>query len=117
MRSVCFNEGAQLTCIGNDHGFEEVFSRPIQMFMDSGDVLVAISSGGRSENILRATETARSRQCQVITFTGFESDNPLRKMGAINFYVPISHYGYVESIHKALIHSILDVGCEMTAPI
>jgi D-sedoheptulose 7-phosphate isomerase len=109
MRSVCFNEAAQLTCLANDHGFETVFARPVSMFLDRGDILVAISSSGQSMNILNATEEARRLGCEIISFSGFQPDNPLRSQGALNFFVPAAHYGFVESLHKTLIHAILDL--------
>ena len=52
IRAVSFNDGAQLTCLGNDYGYRHVFEKPIAMFADAGDILIAISSSGRSENIL-----------------------------------------------------------------
>jgi D-sedoheptulose 7-phosphate isomerase len=73
-----------------------------------GDILVAISSSGRSENILRGVKAAREKGCSVITLSGFEVTNPLSSLGDINFYVPDGSYGPVEIIHQPL-HCILDV--------
>ncbi len=79
------------------------------MLAEGEDVLVAISSSGRSENILRGVEAARGKGCEVITMSGFTSDNPLRKTGRLNFYVPSDSYGYVEISHLTLCHCILDM--------
>lgn len=108
MRAVAFNDASLLTCIGNDFGYPHVFAKPIEMFADSGDILVAISSSGRSENILLGVEAAKGRGCKVITMSGFSSDTPLRLMGDLNFYVPSDSYGYVEITHLALCHCMLD---------
>ena len=78
------------------------------MFADSGDILMAISSSGRSENILLAVEAAKGKGCKVITMSGFSPDTPLRLTGDLNFYVPSDSYGYVEITHLALCHCILD---------
>jgi D-sedoheptulose 7-phosphate isomerase len=109
MRSTAFNDGAALTCLGNDLGYENVFAKQLDLHARSGDLLMAISSSGKSPNILKAVEVARGRGCAVYTFSGFGADNPLRKLGDLNFYVNSMEYGFVEISHLALIHSILDL--------
>ena len=108
MRAVAFNDGALLTCIGNDFGYENIFGKPLEMFADTGDVLVAISSSGKSKNILNGVHAARKQGAHVVTLSGFKSDNPLRSMGDINFFVPDEDYGPVEVIHLSITHCILD---------
>lgn len=108
MRAVAFNDPVLLTCLGNDFGYPTVFERAIDMFADPGDVLAAISSSGRSENILRGARKAREKRCVVVTMSGFDADNPLRALGDLNFYVPARSYGAVEIAHLSLCHCILD---------
>jgi D-sedoheptulose 7-phosphate isomerase len=108
-RALAFNDGAYLTCLGNDLGFDQVFAKPLEMHARKGDVLIAISSSGRSANILNGVDTAKARGCQVITFSGFTSDNPLRARGDVNFFLASGEYGFVEVGHLALIHTILDL--------
>jgi D-sedoheptulose 7-phosphate isomerase len=108
MRAIAFNDPALLTCVGNDFGYPHVFEKPIAMFADAGDVLIAISSGGRSENILRAVGAGVAAGCRVLTMSGFRPDNPLRALGELNFYVPSDSYGYVEITHLAVCHCIVD---------
>jgi len=109
LRALCFNDGAALTCLGNDYGYASVFAKQIGMHGRAGDLLIAISSSGRSPNILDAVAVARARGCGVVTFSGFQADNPLRGLGDVNFYVPSGAYGLVEVTHIALIHAILDL--------
>jgi D-sedoheptulose 7-phosphate isomerase len=109
IRAVAFNDSSLLTCIGNDYGYKHVFEKPIEMFADEGDVLFAVSSSGKSENILRGVEAARSRRCAVVTYSGFKEDNPLRSLGDYNFYVPSPGYGPVEILHLSICHCIIDV--------
>ncbi len=108
MRAIAFNDSSLLTCISNDFGYPQVFAKPVEMFADPGDVLMAISSSGRSENILLAVNVARRKGCKVVTMSGFSTDNPLRLAGDLNFYVPSDSYGCVEIVHLALCHCILD---------
>jgi D-sedoheptulose 7-phosphate isomerase len=108
IRAVAFNDSSLLTCISNDYGYKHVFEKPIEMFADSGDILFAISSSGKSENILKGVHAAKSKECNVITLSGFKDDNPLSATGDYNFYVPSQEYGPVEIVHHSICHSILD---------
>jgi len=108
MRALAFNDPALLTCISNDFGYPQVFEKPIEMFADAGDILMAISSSGQSANILQGAAAARRRGCRVITLSGFKPDNALRSMGETNFYVPSDSYGHVEIAHLCICHCIVD---------
>jgi D-sedoheptulose 7-phosphate isomerase len=108
VRAVAFNDSSLLTCLGNDFGYEYIFEKSIEMFADPGDILIAISSSGKSENILRGVNSAKSKECSVITLSGFKEDNPLYSAGDFNFYVPAQEYGPVEVIHHSICHCILD---------
>ena len=102
------HDPATLTCLANDYGYDEVFSRQLAMAAGEGDVLVAISSSGQSENILRAAHLMNDLGGTVMTFTGFAPDNPLRQLGGFNFYVPSNKYGIVESIHQLVLQQAVD---------
>lgn len=116
IKALCFNDGPQLTCLSNDYGYQHVFEKPIRMFAQNGDILVAISSSGRSENILKAASAANEMGCKIITMSGFSPENSLRYSGgSINFYVPSSSYGFVEIIHLCICHCILDLIIEKKA--
>jgi D-sedoheptulose 7-phosphate isomerase len=109
LRSLAFNDAAALTCLSNDLGYENVFSKQIDFHAHPGDLLIAISSSGRSPNILSAVKAARGRNCKIVTYSGFTEDNDLRRMGDINFYVRSREYGFIEIAHLALCHAILDI--------
>ncbi len=109
LRATAFNDGAVLTCLGNDLGYENVFAKQIEWHGREGDLLVAISSSGRSANILNGVGAARAQGCAVATLSGFAGDNPLRRLGDVNFYVRSPFYGFVEVAHLALLHAILDL--------
>ena len=76
--------------------------------MREDDLLVAISSSGRSENILNACRVAEEKRGRVITLSGFSSKNPLRGMGDLNFWIDAKDYGLVETAHFFLLHTIID---------
>lgn len=109
IRGLSFSDDALLTCVSNDFGYSQVFSKPLSMFADSGDILVVFSGSGNSDNIISATIKARQLGCKIITFTGFKADNRLRQLGDLNFYIPSSHYNKVESVHLLLCDCILEL--------
>lgn len=108
---MAFNDASMITCFANDLGYENVFSTAIKYYVEPGDLVIAISSSGKSANILNGAWAAKEKGCQVITLSGFSPTNPLRKIGDINFYVPDSTYGGVEITHLSLLHTILDFIC------
>ncbi len=97
-----------LTCIGNDLGYEHVFSRQLETLLNEKDLLVAISSSGQSKNILNAADIALSKNATVVTLTGFLEDNPLRQKGQLNFWLNACDYGLVETGHFSLLHTLID---------
>ena len=109
MRACAFNDGAALTCLANDLGYENVFAHQLALHGRPGDLLVAISSSGCSANILNGVDAAREVGAEVMTLSGFKPDNPLRAMGEVNLYVPSMEYGFVEISHLTLGHAILDL--------
>jgi D-sedoheptulose 7-phosphate isomerase len=109
VRALVFTEQPLLTAISNDDGYERSFERPTELWADAGDVLIAVSSSGKSANILRAAKAASLRGARVVTFSGFLPDNPLRTQGDLNFWVPSKAYGYVEVAHQGLGHCITDL--------
>jgi len=106
--ALAFNDGSLITCLSNDLGYEQVFSVPIRLLAKKGDILFAISSSGKSKNILNAVSQARSNGCFVISLSGFSPKNPLRGLGDINFYIPSGEYGDVEIAHLAVCHALVD---------
>lgn len=109
IRSSALNDGSVLTCLGNDYGYEHVFAKQLEWHARKGDVVVAISSSGKSANILNAADVARRKGCKLFTYSGFSADNPLRKRGDVNVFVDSPEYGFVEVGHLAIMHGVLDI--------
>jgi D-sedoheptulose 7-phosphate isomerase len=109
LRSLAFNDPSALTALGNDLGYENVFAKQIEYHATPGDMVIAISSSGKSPNILAGVATARERDCEIVTFSGFTETNDLRKTGDVNFYVRATEYGFVEVAHLSICHAILDL--------
>lgn len=109
VRSLDFNEANLLTAFGNDFGFENIFAKAVEMFADDGDVLVLISVSGTSPNCVKAAEYARSRGMTVVSFTGKKSDNPLRELSDIEFWIDSGAYNVVECTHMLWICTVVDM--------
>lgn len=107
--ALAFNDAAALTALSNDEGYDQVFAKQIEYFGTQGDLLIAISSSGNSENIINAVHAARAKGCGVLTLSGLGADNKLRQLGDYNLYVPSGEYGFVEVVHGGLIHALLDI--------
>lgn len=108
MRTIGLFDAPALTCFGNDYGYEHVFSKQIERVMGEGDLLVAISSSGRSPNIVNAIDAAHGNGATVLSLTGFSPDNPSRERADASLWVPSDRYGIVESIHGVLLQAIVD---------
>ena len=102
------HDSATLTCMANDYGYENAFSNIVKQTLKPQDVLIVISSSGRSKNIIHAVESSRQLGSTVITLSGFDSNNNLRKVGDINFWCNSRDYGMVEVAHQYILHNLSD---------
>jgi len=108
LRALTLHECSLMTCMANDFGYENAFARMLAQLVAPGDLVLAISSSGRSLNIRNAARQAAESGGQVITLSGFAGDNPLRSMGSINFWLDSADYGMVEIGHQFILHNLSD---------
>ena len=85
-------------------------SEALNIYCDKNDIVVLISSSGKSLNIVNAAKWCKKKKIRIITFTGNDRANPLKKINAqgINFWVDSRAYNYIEGIHLLLLMSITD---------
>jgi len=96
------------TAVGNDLGYSETFSYPLEAYAKPGDVAVAISGSGNSPNVLRACEWARANGLTVIALTGF-AGGELNDLADIHINVPCDNFGLIEDIHLAIGHAVSQI--------
>lgn len=96
---------ALMTALANDYGYEDTFSTQTEMFCNSGDILLLISSSGNSKNIINALESAKAKKVITIGFSGF-SGGGLKSGADISLHVNFENYGIVEDCHQILMHAI-----------
>jgi D-sedoheptulose 7-phosphate isomerase len=109
LHTEVFSDLSLITAISNDMGYEHVFAEPLRRRGCRGDLLVAISSSGRSPNILAAVDVADELEMAIVTLTGKDAANPLRKRGDLNLYVAAETYGLSETAHAAALHWWMDL--------
>lgn len=109
LRSVCYADTPTITCFANDHGFGNAYAKILEHYSQPGDLVVIISSSGKSPNVLAAGRAADALELDSVRLTGMNPDNELRRGGRLNLYVPSGDYGLVELTHLCLLHSIVSV--------
>ena len=108
MRAINFNEADLITCFANDYGYENWVAKALEAYADQGDLVILISSSGKSPNIINGAEKAKNMGGSLITVSGFSSDNPLKKLGDLNLWVDSSEYNIVEMTHHVWLVAIID---------
>ena len=107
--AACFSDASMMSCLANDYGFEEWLAHALRLNARAGDCLVAISSSGRSKNIINAVAKARAIGLDVITLSGMSPDNPLRELGDINYWADSRSYNIVETAHQFWMMAVIDL--------
>jgi D-sedoheptulose 7-phosphate isomerase len=108
VRCVNFNEANLITCFSNDYGFDNWIYKALEFYADKGDLLILISSSGMSKNMINAVKKTDIEFSSIVTFTGFNKNNHLKKLGNLSFYVNSNIYNIIENIHQIWLLSIVD---------
>ena len=110
IRCTNYNEADLITCFANDYGYERWIEKAVDFYADQNDVLILISSSGKSKNMINACKSARNKKIsKIITFTGHDKNNPLSKLGDINFWINNKAYNFVENTHQIWLLAICDL--------
>jgi len=101
------DNNAIITALGNDNGYEEIFKKQLQVYMENGDIVVVISASGNSENLVRAVDYAKSKGNKTVGLLGFDGGK-LKEMCDSSIVVTTAkgEYGPVEDVHMVLDHMI-----------
>lgn len=107
-KALTLNEPNLITCFANDYGYEMWVVKALESYISKGDILILISSSGKSKNILNASFYAREKNIYTVTFSGFDKNNPLSKNGNLNFWVNSKNYNFIEMTHHIWLLSVVD---------
>ena len=113
IKAMNFNEASLITCFSNDYGYENWVQKALSFYADKGDLLICISSSGESKNIINGAKFAKKVGCKVITLTGFDKQNKVRKIGHINLWLNSKNYNLIEMTHHTWLLSIVDFIAKM----
>ena len=108
VRAVTFNEANLITCFSNDFGYDHWVSEAVKFYGKKDDVLVLISVSGESPSVINAAKVAKELEISVITFSGRDSNNSLKSLGDLNFWVDSHAYNIVECIHMIWVTTVID---------
>lgn len=97
-----------LTAIGNDFGFEFIFSRQVEALAKSGDILLAISTSGNSQNIIKAIDTAKSKGCKTIGLSG-KDGGKMNDCVDLNIVIPSSSTPRIQEMHLLIEHILCNL--------
>lgn len=105
--AICISDPSHITCVGNDYGYDHIFSRYLEALGNKGDVLLAISTSGQSGNVIKAAETARARGMTVVALTGKDGG---KLAGLADVEIRVPHNGFadrIQEIHIKVIHILI----------
>lgn len=105
---ICVSDPTHITCVGNDYGFDHIFSRGVEAYGQEGDVLIALSTSGNSVNIIKAVEAAQERGMKVLTLLG-KSGGKLKGKGEIEWVIPGTTSDRIQEIHMIILHTIIEL--------
>jgi D-sedoheptulose 7-phosphate isomerase len=111
IRSINFNEPDLITCFANDFGHDNWMKEALKMYSNKNDIVILISSSGKSKNIINAAKWCLKNSLKTITFTGHNKNNPLKNLNykGMNFWINSKAYNLVELSHLFILLSIVDL--------
>jgi len=107
LAAMAISDPSHISCVGNDYGFDFIFSRMVEALGSDGDVLLGISTSGNSKNILQAVEAARKKGMKVVLLSGKDGG---KLAGTADVEIRVPHFGYadrIQEIHIKVIHILI----------
>lgn len=107
--AIAIADTSHITCTANDYGFDFIYSRFLEGLGNKGDILLAISTSGKSKNVLRAAEMAKQKKIKVIALTG-KNGGDLADLADVE--IRVGHHGYadrIQEIHIKVIHILINL--------
>ncbi len=106
--AISISDASHIACVGNDYGYDFVFSRYLEAVGRKGDVLLAISSSGNSVNVIKAMEVAKKKGLKIVGLTG-KDGGKMASLCDVEIRAPHSQYAdRAQEIHIKVIHSLID---------
>ena len=106
--SATFNNSNLITCFANDFGHDNWIVEAVKSYISKNDMLILISSSGKSKNIINAAKYCKKNQIDLITLTGFNKNNKISKLGNVNFHISSNQYNFIEMSHHIILVYLVD---------
>lgn len=104
---ISLDNAAHITCVGNDYGFDEIFSRDLEAFGAGGDVFIAISTSGNSENVIKAIGKAKEKGLTVVTLLGRDGGK-MKGLGDYELIIQGDTADKIQEVHMAILHILIE---------
>ncbi|MDI9860995.1 D-sedoheptulose 7-phosphate isomerase [Flectobacillus roseus] len=107
MPAIAISDVSHISCVGNDYGFEYIFSRFVEGLGNAGDVLLGISTSGNSANVIRAVEAAKAKGMKIVILSGKDGG---KLAGQADVEIIVPHFGYadrIQEVHIKVIHILI----------
>ncbi len=107
LAAIAISDPSHISCVGNDYGFDYIFSRFVEGIGQEGDILLGISTSGNSKNVINAFEVAKQKGIKTIALTGKDGG---KIRGNIDLEINVPHFGYadrIQEIHIKIIHILI----------
>ena len=107
-KTLTFADDNLITCYANDYGYENWTLELMKIYLEPKDLVILISSSGMSQNIVNAAKYIKTKKNILITLTGFNKKNKLKKYGNVNVWVDSKKYNIIEMVHHIFLVAIID---------
>jgi len=104
---ISLTDPSHITCVGNDYGFDKIFSRGVEAFGKEGDILIGLSTSGNSENVIRAVKAAEKLKMTTISLLG-KDGGKLKGKCDYQFIIPAHTSDRVQEVHMTILHIIIE---------
>jgi D-sedoheptulose 7-phosphate isomerase len=105
--ALALGDASHVTCVANDYGFNEIFSRQLQGLARKGDMLVGLSTSGNSENVIRAFQVAREMSIKTVALLGRDGGK-LKAMADLAIVITAQTSDRIQEMHIKLIHTVIE---------
>ncbi|MGL6120361.1 MAG: D-sedoheptulose 7-phosphate isomerase [Fusobacteriaceae bacterium] len=105
--AIAISDSSHITCVGNDYGFDHIFSRGVEAYGKEGDMFIGISTSGNSNNIIKAVETAKKLGMKTVLLLG-KDGGKLKGTGDYEFIIEGETSDRIQEIHMMILHIIIE---------
>ncbi|MCM8535907.1 MAG: SIS domain-containing protein [Lentisphaeraceae bacterium] len=104
---IAFNDAGHITCVGNDYGFEDIFSRPTEAFCNEGDVVIGLSTSGNSANVIKALDVAKEKGALTVALIG-KDGGKMKGQYDYEWIIPGETSDRIQEIHMMILHILIE---------